>query len=696
MSHRVQGEIGGRTLTIETGVIARQAQGSVTVRYGDTVVLVTVCATTGPVPGRDFLPLTVEYREKSYAAGKIPGGYFKREGRPTEKEILSARIIDRSIRPLFPKGFRNEIQLIATILSADQENYPNVLALIGASAALNISPIPFGKVIAGVRVGRIEGQYVINPTSPKLTESDLDITIAMSRDSILMVEGGAKEVDEAAMVGGLKFGHAEGQQIVGMIEQLVREAGVEKWPFTPAEKNMELEGAVREITMSRISEANRTVEKAARRALYTTVETDAAAALADKFPESEDAIGNIVHDLTREDIRKMIVERSVRIDGRRTDEIRPINCSVSILPRTHGSSLFTRGETQSLAVVTLGTAIDEQRVDDLEGDYTKSYMLHYNFPPFSVGEVRAIRGTSRREIGHGALAERSIEPVIPPDDVFPYTVRIVSDILESNGSSSMATICAGSLALMDAGVPIKTAVAGIAMGLIVEKGGVAVLSDILGDEDHIGDMDFKVAGTEQGITGFQMDIKIDGVTFEIMERALGQARAGRLHILGIMNAALSKHRADLSTYAPRIIAIRIDPEKIREIIGPGGKMIRKITEESGAVIDVENDGTVKIASVGEESGRKALNMIKSLVTDPEIGTVYKGKVRRIVNFGAFVEILPGRDGLVHISELDDKRVARVEDLLSEGDEIMVKIIGIDKEGKIRLSRKAAMAEAPSS
>ncbi len=694
MSHRVQGEIGGRTLTIETGVLARQAQGAVTVRYGDTVVLVTVCATKEPI-ARDFLPLTVEYREKSYAAGKIPGGYFKREGRPTEKEILSCRIIDRSIRPLFPKGYRHEIQLIATILSADQENYPNVLALIGASAALNISPIPFAKVIAGVRVGRIEGEYRINPTTPQLTESDVDMIIAMSRDSILMVEGGAKEVDEQGMVGGLKFGHAEGQTIIGMIEELVKLAGVEKWPFAVAEKNAVLEAAVTQIAMPRLSEANRIVEKAARKALNATIEAETVAALAERFPESASAVNSILHDVSRSDMRKMVIATGKRIDGRNTDEIRKIECTVGVLPRTHGSAVFTRGETQSLTVVTLGTAIDEQRVDDLDGDYTKSYMLHYNFPPFSVGEVRAMRGTSRRETGHGALAERSIEPVIPPDDVFPYTVRIVSDILESNGSSSMATICAGSLALMDAGVPIKTAVAGIAMGLILESTGVAVLSDILGDEDHLGDMDFKVAGTEQGITGFQMDIKIDGVTFEIMERALGQARAGRLHILGIMSRSLSRHREDLSTYAPRIIAIRIDPEKIREIIGPGGKMIRKITEESGAVIDVENDGTIRIASVGEESAKKALSMIKNLVTDPEIGTVYKGTVRRIVNFGAFVEILPGRDGLVHISELDDHRVAKVEDVLAEGDEIMVKIIGIDKEGKIRLSRKAAMAETAS-
>ncbi|MFN0150181.1 MAG: polyribonucleotide nucleotidyltransferase [bacterium] len=694
MSHRVQGEIGGRTLTIETGVIARQAQGAVTVRYGDTVVLVTVCATKEPI-NRDFLPLTVEYREKSYAAGKIPGGYFKREGRPTEKEILSCRIIDRSIRPLFPKGYRHEIQLIATILSADQENYPNVLALIGASAALNISPIPFAKVIAGVRVGRIEGEYRINPTTPQLAESDVDMIIAMSRDSILMVEGGAKEVDEAGMVGGLKFGHAEGQTIIGMIEELKKMAGVEKWPYAAPEKNVELESAVTQIAMGRISEANRIVEKAARKSLYAAIETETSAALSERFPESEGAIHNAIHDASRGDMRKMVIATGKRIDGRNTDEIRKIECTVGVLPRTHGSAVFTRGETQSLTVVTLGTAIDEQRVDDLDGDYTKSYMLHYNVPPFSVGEVRAMRGTSRRETGHGALAERSIEPVIPPDDVFPYTVRIVSDILESNGSSSMATICAGSLALMDAGVPIKTAVAGIAMGLILEPTGVAVLSDILGDEDHLGDMDFKVAGTEQGITGFQMDIKIDGVTFEIMERALGQARAGRLHILGVMGRSLSRHREDLSTYAPRIIAIRIDPEKIREIIGPGGKMIRKITEESGAVIDVENDGTIRIASVGEESAKKALGMIKNLVTDPEIGTVYKGTVRRIVNFGAFVEILPGRDGLVHISELDDHRVAKVEDVLAEGDEIMVKIIGIDKEGKIRLSRKAAMAETAS-
>jgi polyribonucleotide nucleotidyltransferase len=689
----VQGEVGGRLLTIETGVIARQAQGAVTVRYGDTVVLVTVCATKEPIPGKDFLPLTVEYREKSYAAGKIPGGFFKREGRPTEKEILSARIIDRSIRPLFPKGYRNEIQLIATVLSADQENYPNVLALVGASAALNISPIPFAKVIAGVRVGRIEGQYRINPVLSELPGSDMDIVIAMSRDSILMVEGGGKEVDEAAMVGGLRFGHEEGQQIVGMIEELRRAVGAEKWPFAVPEPNHELVSAVKQHAAAGLTEAHRVSDKAARRTLTAAVEAETSTALAEKFPESEGAIKNALHDIGRDIVRKMVIDTGTRIDGRRPDEIRPISCSVGVLPRTHGSALFTRGETQSLAVVTLGTAIDEQRVDDLEGDYTKSYMLHYNFPPFSVGEVRAIRGTSRREIGHGALAERSLEPSIPPDDVFPYTIRIVSDILESNGSSSMATICAGSLSLMDAGVPIKTAVAGIAMGLILEGASVRILSDILGDEDHLGDMDFKVAGTANGITGFQMDIKIDGVTFQILEDALAQAREGRLHILETMERTLSRPRTELSTYAPRIIAIRIDPDKIREVIGPGGKMIRKITEESGAVIDVENDGTIRIASVGEESGKKALGMIKSLVTDPEIGTIYKGKVRRIVNFGAFVEILPGRDGLVHISELDDRRVAKVEDVLQEGDEIMVKIIGIDKEGKIRLSRKAAMAEA---
>jgi polyribonucleotide nucleotidyltransferase len=693
MSHKVQEEIGGRLLTIETGVFAKQAQGSVTVRYGDSVVLVTVCASKEPTLDRDFLPLTVEYREKSYAAGKIPGGFFKREGRPSEKEILSARIIDRSIRPLFPDGFRNEIQLIVTVLSADQENSPNLLGLIGASAALNISPIPFGKVIGGVRVGRVAGEYVVNPTLPQVAEGDIDLVIAVSRDTVMMVEGGAKEADEQTILGALRVGHEAGVKVISMIENLVRAVGQEKWSFTPPETSADLDVAVRELAQSRLAEAVHMKEKAARRERVEAVKAETVAALAERFPESEKAVKAMLHDVERDVVRSMILSDGVRIDGRRPDEIRPVSCAVGVLPRTHGSALFTRGETQALAVTTLGTAIDEQRVDDLEGDYTKSYMLHYNFPPFSVCEVRPIRGTSRREVGHGALAERSIEPVIPSDEVFPYTVRIVSDILESNGSSSMATVCAGSLALMDAGVPTKTAVAGIAMGLILEGDRVAVLSDILGDEDHLGDMDFKVAGTKDGITGFQMDIKIDGVTFAIMERALAQARAGRLHILEIMGRELSAHREDLSAYAPRITAIRIDTDKIRDVIGPGGKMIRKITEESGAIIDVENDGTIRIASVSGESMKKALDMIKGLVSDPEIGTIYKGKVRRIVNFGAFVEILPGRDGLVHISELDTQRVAKVEDILSEGDEVVVKIIGIDKEGKIRLSRKAAMAES---
>ncbi len=693
MSHKVQGEIGGRLLTIESGVLAKQAQGSVTVRYGDTVVLVTVCASKEPVLDRDFFPLTVEYREKSYAAGKIPGGFFKREGRPSEKEIISARIIDRSVRPLFPDGFRNEIQLIVSVLSADQENSPSILGLIGASAALNISPIPFGKVLGGVRVGRVAGEYVVNPTLPQVAEGDLDLVLALSRDTVAMVEGGAKEVGEEALLGALRLGHAEGVKVIGLIEELVRAVGQEKWTFTAPVTNAELEAAVRELAASRLAQAARVKEKAARRQGVEAVKAETVAALAERFPESEKAVKAILHDVEREVVRRMILDDGVRIDGRCTDEVRAVSCVVGVLPRTHGSALFTRGETQALAVTTLGTAIDEQRVDDLEGEYTKSYMLHYNFPPFSVGEVRPIRGTSRREVGHGALAERSIEPVIPSDEVFPYTVRIVSDILESNGSSSMATVCAGSLALMDAGVPTKTAVAGIAMGLILEGNRVAVLSDILGDEDHIGDMDFKIAGTAEGISGFQMDIKIDGVTFEIMERALAQARAGRLHILEIMGRTLAQPRADLSAYAPRITAIRIDTDKIRDVIGPGGKMIRKITEESGAIIDVENDGTIRIASVSGESMKKALDMIKGLVSDPEIGTLYKGKVRRIVNFGAFVEILPGRDGLIHISELDTHRVAKVEDVLSEGDEVMVKIIGIDKEGKIRLSRKAAMAES---
>ncbi|MFQ6007492.1 MAG: polyribonucleotide nucleotidyltransferase [Candidatus Zixiibacteriota bacterium] len=696
MSPKVEFELGGRNMIIECGKLAKQANGAVTVRYGDSMVISTVCAETEPKEGYDFFPLTVEYREKTYAAGKIPGGFFKREGRPSEKEILSSRIIDRPIRPLFPKDFRGETQCVTFVISHDQQNDTDVLALVGTAAALAVSDVPFEKTIAGVRVGRLNGQLVINPTIDELDESDINITLAGSADGITMVEGGGREVTEEDLIKALLFGHDHIKVIVEKIEELKAVYGKEKFEYVPYVVDETLSAKVKELVGDRLAEFNRIADKDARRDAKKKMEQEIVEALAEEFPESEAGIKEVIYDLDAEIMRNMILKENYRIDGRGPDDIREITCEVGILPRAHGSALFTRGQTQALVAVTLGTKIDEQRLDELEGESSKSYMLHYNFPPFSTGETKPIRGTSRREIGHGMLAERALLPVIPKEESFPYTIRVVSDIMESNGSSSMASVCGGSLALMDAGVPIKTAVAGIAMGLIKSEEKVVILTDILGDEDHFGDMDFKVTGTAEGVTAIQMDIKIVGLDIDTMRLALEKAKQARLQILDKMNATISKHRDQLSQYAPRIIIIKIDPSKIGEVIGPGGKVIRSIVEETGAKIDITDDGTVFIASIDAEAGRKAKEQIEVIVAEAEVGKVYNGTVTKITAFGAFVEILPGTDGLLHISELDHTRVNRVEDILRLGDQVSVKVISIDPDGKIRLSRKALLPKPPGS
>src|SRR3989454_11202677 len=685
-------ELGGRTLTISTGKMAKLAGGSAVVQLGGTVVLVAASAAKTASPNRDFVPLTVDSRERTYAAGKIPGGFFKREGRPTEKEVLSSRLIDRPVRPLFSKHFPYETQIMATVVSSDQENDADVLALVGASAAMNLSDIPFPEPIAGVRVGRVNGEFVVNPTVKQLDESDMDMVVAGTADNIIMVEGGSRELPEGAIVDALRFAAEHIRRIVAIQRDLVGRAGKPKRALLQPPDTSELERTLDDTYRTRLRQAIRIPGKEARQEEVDRIREEAVAALKERFPEQESYVGKILHDLERDELREMVLTEGVRADGRSPDEIRKVTVEVGLLPRTHGSCLFTRGETQALSVATLGTKSDEQRVEELEGQSWKSYMLHYNFPPFSVGEVRQIRGPGRREIGHGALAERSIEPVIPADTHFPYTIRIVSDILESNGSSSMATVCAGSMALMDAGVPIKAPVAGIAMGLIKESERVAVLTDILGVEDHLGDMDFKVTGTRDGVTAFQMDTKIGGISFDVLSDALERAKRGRMHILDLMEQTLPAPREEMSPFAPRIVILNISPDKIREVIGPGGKIIKRITEETGTQIDIEDTGEVRIAAVNSEGGRRAEEMIRNITEDPEPGRVYQGKVRSVVAFGAFVEIVPGRDGLLHISEIDHPRVARTEDVLNVGDMVMVKVIGVDRDGKIKLSRKALLPE----
>ena len=693
MQHKVEIDFYGRPLSIEVGRLAKQASGSALVQYGETVVLATAVASQSPREGVDFFPLTVDYQEKAFAAGKIPGGFFKREGRLGEKEILTSRLIDRPIRPLFAEGFRCETQIIATVLSFDKENDSDTVAMLGASAALHVSDIPFLSPIAGVRIGRSGGKFVINPLLSEIGDSELNLLVAGTKDSIVMVEGGARMLPEDVMLDALYTAHEALQPLIAMQEELRAKLGKPKRELAVAEIDASLRKAVETVAAPRLEKAMTFVAKQERHAAVAAAHKEARTAALEQFPDQDAAIREVIEDVESRLMRQMIVKQKKRLDGRGVADIRPISCEVTVLPRTHGSAVFTRGETQALATTTLGTASDEQRIDALIGEHYRKFMLHYNFPPFSVGETKPLRGPSRRDTGHGALAERALTPVLPDEKSFPYTIRIVSEILESNGSSSMATVCSGSLSLMDAGVPIAAPVAGIAMGLIKEGEAIAVLSDILGDEDHLGDMDFKVAGTAEGITALQMDIKIHGVTKEIMRQALTQARAGRLHILDAMSQTLNTARGDISAHAPRIVSIKVRQEKIRDIIGPGGKVIRGIVEETGCKIDIEDDGTVFIASSEEAGMKRAIEIIEGIAMEAQVGKIYKGTVRRIVDFGAFVEILPGTDGLLHISQIGPGRVQRVSDVLKEGDEIMVKVLEIDKSGKIRLSRKEAMSEA---
>ena len=693
-------QIGSRTISIETGKLAKQAHGAVIVRSGDTVVLVTACHAASPREGIDFLPLTVDYREYTYASGRIPGGFFKREGKPSEKEVLTSRLIDRPCRPLFPAGWRYETQIISMLLSADQDNDSDVLAITGAAAALALSDIPFEKTIAGVRVGIVDGAFIVNPTYAERKLSTLDLIVAGSADGILMVEAGAKEVTEPQVVGALDAAHAAIKKIVAAIDELKKAAGKKKIAGEKFQKKeiaadfqREIEGKVFEP----LAKAMRIREKLENYSTTDQVLVDLLASMPDAEAERKAEAKSVFKDLKEKVLRNEVLDRSVRLDGRKFDEIRPIWTEAGVLPRVHGSVVFTRGETQALVTCTLGTADDEQKIEHVNGEFYKRFMLHYNFPPFSVGETGRFTGPGRREIGHGALAERALAPVIPGDDKFAYTIRLVSDILESNGSSSMASVCGGAMAMMDAGVPIKAPVAGIAMGLIMDEktGKYAVLSDIAGAEDHYGDMDFKVAGTAQGITALQMDIKVTGINSEVMAKALEQARAGRMHILGEMAKTLGESRKAMSMFAPRIITIKIPVDKIRDVIGPGGKMIRSIIERTGVKIDVEDDGRVNVASADGESAKKAIDIIQELTATPELNKTYMGKVQRITDFGAFVEIMAGTDGLLHVSEIATHRVKDVRDELKEGQQILVKVIAIDPTGKIRLSRKALLQdEAP--
>jgi polyribonucleotide nucleotidyltransferase len=690
MYRKVEIEFHGRPLSIEVGRVAKQADGAALVTYGETVVLVTAGAVKSGREGIDFLPLTCDYQEKTFAAGKIPGGFFKREGRPSEKEVLTSRLIDRPIRPLFPDGYTLETQIIATVLSHDRENDPDMISLIGASAALQLSDIPFNGPIAAVRMGWIDGKLIVNLTHAQLEQTALNLVVAGSRDGLVMVEGGAKMLPEDVMLEALFTAHREMQVVLNMQDELQRSVGKPKREVAAAPFDEALFGRVDELLRPRVEAAFQLSGKQERAAALHEAEADVVATLAPEFPDRAQAVRGMCEEVTSRVMRGAIVTEGRRVDGRGLKEIRSITCEVGVLPRTHGSALFTRGETQALAVATLGTSADEQKVDALIGEYYKRFMLHYNFPPFSVGEVKMLRSPGRREIGHGALAERAIQAVLPSEEEFPYTIRVVSEILESNGSSSMATVCGGTLSLMDAGVPIKAPVAGIAMGLIKEGETVRILSDILGDEDHLGDMDFKVAGTADGVTALQMDIKIGRVTREIMREALYQAREGRLHILKAMTAVLAQPRTDISAHAPRIVTLKIRADKIRDVIGPGGKVIRSIIEETGVKIDVEDDGTVLIASTDGNSMQRAIDLIQGITAEAEVGKIYKGIVKKIVDFGAFVEILPGTDGLLHISQIGPGRVNRVSDVLKEGDEVMVKVLEVDKQGKIRLSRKEAM------
>ena len=685
--HKLQIDFHGRPFSIETGRMAKQAGGSAFVVFGETAILATATAQSTPREGIDFFPLTCDYQEKTFAAGKIPGGFFKREGRPAEKEILSSRLIDRPIRPLFPSGFNCETQVISTVLSHDKENDPDVVSIVGASTALVLSDIPFNGPIAAVRIGRLDGKFVINPTQSQLPELDLNIVVAGSRDAIVMVEGGARMQPEAVVLEALFAAHDAMQPLIEMQEKLRGLAGKSKRVVTQVPVDAALEARVKDIALPKLKAALQKTAKHERYDALDAARDEVVGAFATEAPDRVKDVAKAFSKLKKHVVRDAILKDGRRLDGRGLADVRPVSCEVEILPRTHGSALFTRGETQALVVATLGTSSDEQKIDALIGEHYKRFMLHYNFPPFSTGEVKFLRSPGRREIGHGALAERALAPIIPAEEDFPYTVRIVSEVLESNGSSSMATVCGGSLSLMDAGVPIKSPVAGVAMGLIREGDEVRVLSDILGDEDHLGDMDFKVAGTENGVTSLQMDIKIAGITEEIMKVALAQAKDGRMHILGEMGKALTAARAELGEHAPRIETIKIPTDKIREVIGSGGSVIREIVAESGAKIDISDDGTVKIASANAESIRAAIGRIKGITSEPEVGTIYQGKVVKVMEFGAFVNFFGPKDGLVHISQLADGRPKAVTDVVKEGDQVWVKLLGFDERGKVRLSMK---------
>ncbi|HEY1851544.1 MAG TPA: polyribonucleotide nucleotidyltransferase [Candidatus Binataceae bacterium] len=692
MYRKLEIQLAGRPLSLETGRLAKQSHGAVLAQYGETVVLATVVSAYQSRDKIDFLPLTVDYQEKTYAAGKIPGGFFKREGRPSEKEILTSRLIDRAMRPLFPKGYDKETQIIVNVLSIDKENDSDTLALIATSAALEVSDIPYEGPVAAVRMGRIDGKLVVNPLISELEQSDISLVIAAKPDSIVMLEGGAQVVDEEAILEALFTAHEEMRPVFELQQELRRLAGKTKREFTKKEYDLSLHSAVHERMSSDLERALKISGKKERNTAVYALQDKVAEELSSRFADRKHEIEEASEKVLRDQVRRVILDDDKRIDDRSSTEIRPLSAEIHVLPRTHGSAIFTRGETQVLATVTLGTSSDEQRVDALLGDRYKKFMLHYNFPPFSTGEVKFLRGPGRREIGHGALAERAIAAVLPPEEDFPYTIRLVSEVLESNGSSSMATICGGVLALMDAGVPIKAPVAGIAMGLVKEGDKVRVLTDILGDEDHLGDMDFKVAGTAEGVTAIQMDNKVGGVTRDVMRQALHQARDARLFILSVMAKAIDKPRTEVSTFAPRIVTLHIKPDKIRDVIGPGGKVIRGLVEETGCKIDIEDDGTVLIASADSVAMDLAISRIEAITAEPEVGRIYDGIVRKIVEFGAFVEIMPGTDGLLHISQLSNERVRRVEDVLHEGDEIKVKVLDVDRSGKIRLSLREAQAD----
>ena len=688
--HTFSTELGGRPLTIETGKIAKQANGSVLIRYGETAVVVAVTGTDTPREGVDFFPLTVDFEEKMYAVGKIPGGFLRREGRPPETAILTSRLIDRPIRPMFPDGYHNDVQIVATAVSVDPDNAPDIPAMIGASCALSISDIPFEGPIAGVRVGRVDGKFIINPTLEQAAVSEMNVAVAGTKEAILMVEAGAKEVSEQVMLDAILFGHEEIKKLVAFQEQIQAEVGKPKMEFTPYVPPEALSKEIMEYGEPKIHDALMDPDKLHRDKMVSETKEAILEHFVELYPESEIDIAHIVQKLVKKVFRHIITHDKIRPDGRALDEVRPISCEVGLLARPHGCSLFTRGQTQVLNCLALAPLREAQTLDGLGTELTKRYIHHYNFPPYSVGETKPLRSPGRREIGHGALAERALLPVIPSEEEFPYTIRLVSEVLESNGSSSMASTCASTLSLMDAGVPIKAPVSGVAMGLVKEGDDITILTDIQGLEDANGDMDFKVAGTEKGITAIQMDIKIDGINRQIFEQALEQARKGRAYILGKMLECIPAPRPSLKEHAPKITTLKINPDKIKDVIGPGGKVIKKITEESGAKIDIEEDGTVYVAAADQASANKAIEAINAITAEPEIGKIYTGKVTRLMNFGAFVEFMPGREGLVHISQLTKERVEKVEDVVNVGDEIVVKLVEIDAKGRMNLSRKAAL------